>query len=547
LNDIATAAPLLSVENLAVGFTQGGRTTRAVDGVSFSLPRGGTLALVGESGSGKSVTAMAIARLLESSGAEVLGGRILFAGQDLLKASETAMRRIRGKAITMVFQEPMTSLNPLHPIEKQLGEILELHGLSGGTRLRPRVIELLTEVGIPDPASRLGAFPHQLSGGQRQRVMIAMALANRPNLLIADEPTTALDVTVQAQILRLLKELQQKLGMAMLFITHDLGIVRRIADDVAVMQKGRVVEAGTVDAIFRAPQHPYTQMLLAAEPKGAPPPADPSAKSILEAADLKVWFPIKRGFLRRTVGHVKAVDGISLQVREGQTVGVVGESGSGKTTLGLAILRLIRSEGPVSYLGRRIDGLDSTALRPLRRDMQVVFQDPYGSLSPRLSVAEIVEEGLTVQRRLPYAERREIVARALADTGLDPVTMDRYPHEFSGGQRQRIAIARAMVLDPKFVVLDEPTSALDMSVQAQIVDLLRDLQARRGLAYLFISHDLKVVRALATEIIVMRAGRVVESGPAADVFAAPKTDYTRALFAAAFDMKASQDPAVVAQ
>jgi len=542
-----TTAPLLSVENLAVGFTQGGRTTRAVDGVSFSLPRGGTLALVGESGSGKSVTAMAIARLLESSGAEVLGGRILFAGQDLLRASEPAMRRIRGKAITMVFQEPMTSLNPLHPIEKQLGEILELHGLSGGTRLRPRVIELLTEVGIPDPASRLGAFPHQLSGGQRQRVMIAMALANRPDLLIADEPTTALDVTVQAQILRLLKELQQKLGMAMLFITHDLGIVRRIADDVAVMQKGRVVEAGTVDAIFRAPQHPYTQMLLAAEPKGAPPPADPSAKSILEAGDLKVWFPIKRGFLRRTVGHVKAVDGISLQVREGQTVGVVGESGSGKTTLGLAILRLIRSEGPVSYLGRRIDGLDSTALRPLRRDMQVVFQDPYGSLSPRLSVAEIVEEGLTVQRRLPYAERREIVARALADTGLDPATMDRYPHEFSGGQRQRIAIARAMVLDPKFVVLDEPTSALDMSVQAQIVDLLRDLQVRRGLAYLFISHDLKVVRALATEIIVMRAGRVVESGPAADVFAAPKTDYTRALFAAAFDMKASQDPTVVAQ
>jgi len=547
LNDTATAAPLLSVENLAVGFTQGGRTTRAVDGVSFSLPRGGTLALVGESGSGKSVTAMAIARLLESSGAEVLGGRILFAGQDLLRASEPAMRRIRGKAITMVFQEPMTSLNPLHPIEKQLGEILELHGLSGGTRLRPRVIELLTEVGIPDPASRLGAFPHQLSGGQRQRVMIAMALANRPDLLIADEPTTALDVTVQAQILRLLKELQQKLGMAMLFITHDLGIVRRIADDVAVMQKGRVVEAGKVETIFRAPQHPYTRMLLAAEPKGAPPPADPSAKSILEAGDLKVWFPIKRGFLRRTVGHVKAVDGISLQVREGQTVGVVGESGSGKTTLGLAILRLIRSEGPVSYLGRRIDGLDSTALRPLRRDMQVVFQDPYGSLSPRLSVAEIVEEGLTVQRRLPYAERREIVARALADTGLDPATMDRYPHEFSGGQRQRIAIARAMVLDPKFVVLDEPTSALDMSVQAQIVDLLRDLQARRGLAYLFISHDLKVVRALATEIIVMRAGRVVESGPAADVFAAPKTDYTRALFAAAFDMKASQDPTVVAQ
>ncbi len=352
---------------------------------------------------------------------------------------------------------------------------------------------------------------------------------------------------MQAQILRLLKDLQQKLGMAMLFITHDLGIVRRIADDVAVMQKGRVVEVGKVETIFRAPRHPYTRMLLAAEPKGAPPPADASATSILEAGDLKVWFPIRRGFLRRTVGHVKAVDGISLQVREGQTVGVVGESGSGKTTLGLAILRLIRSEGPVSYLGRRIDGLDSKALRPLRRDMQVVFQDPYGSLSPRLSVAEIVEEGLTVQRRLPYTERREIVARALADTGLDPATMDRYPHEFSGGQRQRIAIARAMVLDPKFVVLDEPTSALDMSVQAQIVDLLRDLQVRRGLAYLFISHDLKVVRALATEIVVMRAGRVVESGPAADVFAAPRTEYTRALFAAAFDMKASQDAAVGAQ
>ncbi len=545
--DVLATEPLLSVTDLAVGFTQGGTTTRAVDGVSFSLKRGGTLALVGESGSGKSVTAMSIARLLEASGAEVLGGRILFGGRDLLRTSEADMRRIRGRAITMVFQEPMTSLNPLHTIERQVGEILALHGRIGGDKLRGRVVSLLTDVGIPDPASRLGAFPHQLSGGQRQRVMIAMALANRPDLLIADEPTTALDVTVQAQILRLLKDLQAKLGMAMLFITHDLGIVRRIADDVAVMQKGRIVEAGPVDDIFRNPQHPYTQMLLAAEPKGAPPVADPSAKSILKAEDLKVWFPIKKGFLRRTVGYVKAVDGISLDVREGQTVGVVGESGSGKTTLGLAILRLIRSEGPVSYLGRRIDGLDTAALRPLRRDLQVVFQDPYGSLSPRLSVAEIVEEGLTVQRRLPYAERREIVARALADTGLDPAAMDRYPHEFSGGQRQRIAIARAMVLEPKLVVLDEPTSALDMSVQAQIVDLLRDLQRRRGLAYLFISHDLKVVRALAAEIIVMRNGRVVEAGPAADIFAAPQSDYTRALFAAAFRIEASQDPAVVAQ
>ncbi len=545
--DVLATEPLLSVTDLAVGFTQGGTTTRAVDGVSFSLARGGTLALVGESGSGKSVTAMAIARLLEASGAEVLGGRILFGGRDLLRTSEADMRNVRGRAITMVFQEPMTSLNPLHSIERQVGEILALHGRIGGDKLRGRVVSLLADVGIPDPASRLGAFPHQLSGGQRQRVMIAMALANRPDLLIADEPTTALDVTVQAQILRLLKDLQAKLGMAMLFITHDLGIVRRIADDVAVMQKGRIVEGGRVEDIFRNPQHPYTKMLLAAEPKGAPPAADPSAKSILKAEDLKVWFPIKRGFLRRTIGYVKAVDGISLDIREGQTVGVVGESGSGKTTLGLAILRLIRSEGPVSYLGRRIDGLDTAALRPLRRDLQVVFQDPYGSLSPRLSVAEIVEEGLTVERRLPYAERREIVARALADTGLDPSAMDRYPHEFSGGQRQRIAIARAMVLQPKLVVLDEPTSALDMSVQAQIVDLLRDLQRRRGLAYLFISHDLKVVRALAAEIVVMRNGRVVEAGPAADIFANPQSDYTRALFAAAFRIEASQDPAVVAQ
>ncbi len=536
--DAPTFEPLLSVQDLAVGFTQGGRTTRAVDGVSFSLKRGGTLALVGESGSGKSVTAMSIARLLEASGAEVLGGRILFAGRDLLATPEGEMRRIRGRAITMVFQEPMTSLNPLHTIEKQLGEVIELHGSSGGAKLRPRVVELLAEVGIPDPASRLGAFPHQLSGGQRQRVMIAMALANRPDLLIADEPTTALDVTVQAQILRLLKDLQSKLGMAMLFITHDLGIVRRIADEVCVMQKGRIVEAGPAARVFGAPEHPYTRMLLAAEPKGLPPAADPSAKSILKADDLKVWFPIRRGFLRRVVGHVKAVDGISIDVREGQTVGVVGESGSGKTTLGLAILRLIRSEGPVSYLGRRIDGLDGGAMRPLRRDLQVVFQDPYGSLSPRLSVFGIVEEGLTIGRKLPYAQRREIVAKALADTGLDPSSMDRYPHEFSGGQRQRIAIARAMALEPKFVVLDEPTSALDMSVQAQIVDLLRDLQRRRGLAYLFISHDLKVVRALATDIVVMKSGRVVEAGAASDVFAGPKSDYTRALFAAAFDVEA---------
>jgi microcin C transport system ATP-binding protein len=439
----------------------------------------------------------------------------------------------------MVFQEPMTSLNPLHPIARQIGEILELHGMGGASERRTRTIELLEEVGIPDPANRLDAYPHQLSGGQRQRVMIAMALANRPDLFIADEPTTALDVTVQAQILRLLKDLQAKRGMAMLFITHDLGIVRKIADDVCVMQRGKIVEAGPTEEVFRAPQHPYTQALLAAEPKGKPPVADPTATPVLTGDNIRVWFPIKRGFFRRTIGHVKAVDGISLTVREGQTVGVVGESGSGKTTLGLALLRLIRSEGPIAYLGQRIDGFDAKQMRPLRRDMQVVFQDPYGSLSPRMSVAEIVEEGLAIQSpQLHWRERREIVAKALFDTGLDPAAMDRYPHEFSGGQRQRIAIARAMALEPRFVVLDEPTSALDMSVQAQIVDLLRDLQKRRNLAYMFISHDLKVVRALATDLIIMRHGKVVESGPAAEIFAAPASDYTRALFAAAFNIEA---------
>ena len=511
----------------------------AVDRVSFTLERGRTLALVGESGSGKSVTALSIPKLLGATSAPYPSGKILFNGQDLRTASEDELRRVRGKSITMVFQEPMTSLNPLHTIEKQIAEILALHGMRGEKARHQRVIELLTEVGIPEPAERLGAYPHQLSGGQRQRVMIAMALANRPDLFIADEPTTALDVTVQAQILKLLRELQSKLGMAMLFITHDLGIVRKIADDVCVMQRGRIVEAGPVARIFDAPQHPYTKALLAAEPKGVPPVADSTAETIVRGDDIKVWFPIKRGFMRRTVGHIKAVDGVSVDVRAGQTLGVVGESGSGKTTLGLALLRLIRSDGPILYLGRRIDGLDSKAMRPLRRDMQVVFQDPYGSLSPRMSVADIVEEGLLVQKRgSTFEERREIVARALADTGLDPAAMDRYPHEFSGGQRQRIAIARAMALEPRFVVLDEPTSALDMSVQAQIVDLLRDLQRRRGLAYMFISHDLKVVRALATDLIVMRHGKVVEQGSAAEIFRAPQSEYTRALFSAAFDIEA---------
>jgi microcin C transport system ATP-binding protein len=530
-------APLLDVRGLKVSFRQGDTKTVAVDDVSFTLKRGTTLALVGESGSGKSVTALSIVRLL-SRAAEVQG-QMLFKGEDLLACREARLREVRGAQITMVFQEPMTSLNPLHTIARQIGEILELHGSRGAEKIKERIIELLQEVGIPDPGGRLGAFPHQLSGGQRQRVMIAMALANRPDLFIADEPTTALDVTVQAQILELLKELQARHNMAMLFITHDLGIVRKIADDVAVMQKGKIVETGKMAEVFAGPRHPYTQALIAAEPKGTPPAIDMAGRTILEASDIRVWFPIKRGFFRRTVGFVKAVDGVSISVREGETVGVVGESGSGKTTLGLALLRLIRCEGAIVFLGRPIEGLNFKAMRPLRRDMQIVFQDPYGSLSPRLSVADIVAEGLGVQyKSMSPARRREIVAQALTDTGLDPEAMDRYPHEFSGGQRQRIAIARAIVLEPKFIVLDEPTSALDMSVQAQIVDLLRDLQKRRGLAYLFISHDLKVVRALASEIIVMRDGKVVESGPAVDLLAKPRSAYTRALFAAAFEVKA---------
>ncbi|ALA17039.1 MULTISPECIES: ABC transporter ATP-binding protein [unclassified Chelatococcus] len=527
--------PLLSVRDLSVAFRQAGQETLAVDRVSFDVAPGETVAIVGESGSGKTVTALSVLKLLPYPAAHHPSGQVLFKGRDLIAASEAEMRAVRGNDITMVFQEPMTSLNPLHTIERQIGEILRLHRGMSGPAARARTLELLELVGIASAGERLEAYPHQLSGGQRQRVMIAMALANEPDLLIADEPTTALDVTVQAQILALLADLKARLGMALLFITHDLGIVRRIADRVCVMTEGRIVETGPVEAVFTRPQHAYTRKLLAAEPKGEPRPVAGTAPVVVEAGPLRVWFPIKKGLLRRTVGHVKAVDGISLSIRAGETLGVVGESGSGKTTLGLALLRLIASEGPVVFLGRNIDGLRQKEIRPLRKDLQVVFQDPYGSLSPRLSVAEIVGEGLDVQKPgLSYEERREIVARALADVGLDPAAMDRYPHEFSGGQRQRIAIARAMALDPKFVVLDEPTSALDMSVQAQIVDLLRKLQAERDLAYMFISHDLKVVRALANALIVMKDGVVVEEGPAETIFAAPKHEYTRKLFAAAF-------------
>jgi microcin C transport system ATP-binding protein len=538
-------APLLKIEDLSVAFRQGGKDTLAVDRVSFDVKPGETVALVGESGSGKSVSALSILKLLPYPAAHHPSGKILFKGQDLLAAGEAQMRAVRGDDIAMVFQEPMTSLNPLHTVEQQVGEILKLHRGLSDRAARARTLELLELVGIREAESRLGAYPHQLSGGQRQRVMIAMALANEPDLFIADEPTTALDVTVQAQILKLLADLKSRLGMAMLFITHDLGIVRKIAERVCVMTNGKIVEQGPVAEVFSNPRHPYTQKLLAAEPKGRANPLAAGAPTVVEAGPVKVWFPIKRGFLRRTVGHVKAVDGVSIRVREGETVGVVGESGSGKTTLGLAILRLIASDGPVVILGKRIDGLPSRAIRPMRKNMQVVFQDPYGSLSPRLSVAEIVEEGLLVQDKgLDYRARREVVAKALRDVGLDPAAMDRYPHEFSGGQRQRIAIARAMALAPKFIMLDEPTSALDMSVQAQIVELLRDLQKQRNLAYMFISHDLKVVRALANHVLVMKDGRIVEEGQAERIFAEPQTAYTRALFAAAFNLETAANDVV---
>jgi microcin C transport system ATP-binding protein len=536
---------LVNVRNLAVEFRSGSTQNLAVKGVSFTIGRGETVALVGESGSGKTVSALSILRLLPYPAAHHPSGEIFFEGRDLLKADGPAMREIRGDRISIIFQEPMTSLNPLHTIEKQVGEIMKLHRGLSEADTKTRVLDLLQKVGIRDAEKRLSAFPHQLSGGQRQRVMIAMALANEPDLLIADEPTTALDVTIQAQILELLRRLQKEMHMAMLWITHDLGIVRKMADRVYVMNKGEVVEEGRAADIFAAPKHPYTRQLLAAEPKGKPPEQDLSAPVVVETDDLKVWFPIKRGLLRRTVDHVKAVDGLSLKLRAGDTLGVVGESGSGKTTLGLAILRLVSSMGPIAYVGRRIDTLGFKQMRPLRREMQVVFQDPYGSLSPRLSVSQIIEEGLLIQNpSMTFDERRRRVSQALEEVGLDPTAQDRYPHEFSGGQRQRIAIARAMVLEPKFVMLDEPTSALDMSVQAQIVDLLRDLQYKRGLAYLFISHDLRVVRALCSYVIVMKNGKVVEEGPAADIFAHPKDDYTKALLAAALNLEVTHRAAV---
>ncbi len=532
-----TGGPLLDIRDLSITFRTEDGVVEAVRRVSLQVAHGETLALVGESGSGKSLTALSTVSLLPDS-AEVTGS-VRWKGAEMVGASERVLQGMRGNEVSFVFQEPMTSLNPLHTVSRQIGESLRIHQGLTGKAARARIIELLERVGIRDPAERLDAWPHQLSGGQRQRVMIAMALANKPELLVADEPTTALDVTIQAQILELLAELQREEGLSMLFITHDLGIVRRVAQRVAVMQNGEIVETGPTAQVFDAPQHPYTKMLLEAEPKGEPEPVPQGADVLIEGEQVRVWFPVKRGLMKRTVGYIKAVTDVDIGLKAGETVGVVGESGSGKTTLALALMRLISSQGEIRFQGRDIQRLPKRDLRALRRDMQIVFQDPYGSLSPRMSVAEIVAEGLGVHG---FGERalskRDAVARALEEVGLNADMMDRYPHEFSGGQRQRIAIARAMILKPKFVVLDEPTSALDMTVQSQIVDLLRELQRRYQLGYLFISHDLKVVRALAHRLIILRNGEVVETGRADRLFERPSSDYAKALMAAAFEMKA---------
>ncbi|MGR3804471.1 MAG: ABC transporter ATP-binding protein [Marinibacterium profundimaris] len=522
---------LLEVKDLTVAFRQDGQLMQAVKGVSFSVDRGETVALVGESGSGKSVSALSTVSLLGENA--VVGGSARYNGTEMIGAGAETLHRVRGNDISFIFQEPMTSLNPLHTIRKQLGEVMALHQNITGKAADARIIDLMTKVGIRDPETRLDAYPHQLSGGQRQRVMIAMALANEPDILIADEPTTALDVTIQAQILELLARLKDEERMGLLFITHDLGIVRRFADKVCVMKDGEIVEAGPAEEIFSNPQHPYTQKLLAAEPTGSPEPVAPDADEVARTEHLKVWFPIQRGFLRRTVGHVKAVNDATISVRAGETLGIVGESGSGKTTLALALMRLIPSEGPLWLGDQDLRTLSTGELRRIRKDMQIVFQDPFGSLSPRMTCAEIISEGLTIHKVDKHRSQRELVAEAMVETGLNPAAMDRYPHEFSGGQRQRIAIARAMVLRPKLLVLDEPTSALDMTVQVQIVELLRGLQRKYGLAYLFISHDLKVVRAMSHRILVMKQGDIVEAGEAEELFERPSHPYTRELLAAA--------------
>ena len=541
------ADPLLSIHNLSVDFSTPSGMVHAVKSVSFDIAKGETIALVGESGSGKSVTALSVLQLLPYPVARHPGGSVLFEGKEMMGAAQDQLRAIRGNDIAIIFQEPMTSLNPLHSVEKQINEVLFIHKGLGRDAARARTLDLLKLVGLADAERRLNAYPHELSGGERQRVMIAMALANEPKLLIADEPTTALDVTIQAQILELLRDLQAQFGMSMLFITHDLGIVKKMAQRVCVMNQGEIVETGPTQQIFDAPQHAYTKHLLSAEPSGAALQPAADAPLVMHSENLKVWFPIKTGLMRRTTDYIRAVDGITVDVREGQTVGIVGESGSGKTTLGLALLRLITSDGPIVFEGTQLDTLRSKQLRPLRREMQIVFQDPYGSLSPRMSIAQIIEEGLKVHKIGDTATARDaLICQAMEEVGLDAASRHRYPHEFSGGQRQRVAIARAIVLKPKFIVLDEPTSALDRSVQAQIIDLLRDLQAKHRLAYLFISHDLKVVRAISDQVIVMRDGKVVEQGPAVQIFDQPKEAYTKALMAAAFDLEAVGVGSVIA-
>ncbi len=536
---------LLEIKDLSVSFGHGADEVKAVRNISLTLEKGETVALVGESGSGKSVTALSVMKLLPYPQAHHPSGSINFVGEELIGAHEHHMRELRGNRVAMIFQEPLTSLNPLHSIEKQISEVLFVHKRMDPAQARARVLELLHLVGLDEATDRLSALPHQFSGGQQQRVMIAMALANEPELLIADEPTTAVDVTIQAQLLKLLNELRDKLGMALLLITHDLGVVRVMADKVSVMNEGRIVEQGDADDVLNNPQDAYTKRLLAAEPKGAPEPADVNAPVLMSGEDIKVWFPIKQGFFKRTIDHVKAVDGVSLSVKRGHTLGVVGESGSGKSTLARALLRLEGSEGGIVFDGQNLQPIGEAALRPMRKRMQLVFQDPYGSLSPRLSIGQIVGEGLKVHNLGGTEdERHTLIAETLQEVGLEPDMMERYPHEFSGGQRQRIAIARVLILKPDFIVMDEPTSALDMSVQAQIVELLRDLQQRHGLTYLFISHDLKVIRAVSHEIVVMRRGKIVEQGPAADIFANPKQAYTRALMAAALEMKADESGVV---
>lgn len=527
--------PLLDVKDLSVNFQTADRTVHAVKNISFSLQKGETLAIVGESGSGKSVTAHSILKLLPYPQATHPSGDIIFNDQSIINASEHQMMGIRGNQIGMIFQEPMTSLNPLHTIEKQVAEVLILHQGLSTLQAKPKVIELLTNVGIKDPEKRLTAYPHELSGGQRQRVMIAMAIANKPSMLIADEPTTALDVTVQAQVLHLIKNIQKEMQMGMLLISHDLGVVRHFSDRIAVMKDGEIVEAGDTETIFSTPEHPYTQHLINAGKNATPATVSDTTETIINTHHVKVYFPIKKGLFQKTVDHVKAVDDISFSIVKGTSLGIVGESGSGKTTLAMAILQLNQSQGDIVFLGNSLQQLNKNDLLSTRRRMQIVFQDPFGSLSPRMSILQIIEEGLKVHTKLNKNERETTVIQALEEVGIDPATRHRYPHEFSGGQRQRISIARALVLKPEFIVLDEPTSALDRTIQFQVLDLLKALQKKHGITYLFISHDLKVIKALCHDILVMKDGKIVESGPADQIFKQPESEYTKTLLNSAFE------------